>query len=101
METGTKKWVFFLLRIAKIMNSFFNAALPKGTTPNEVWFNRLESKWPEISERRKKVTERYESQTFGGYDNLIQCSLLSDEVSSKEEEEEVSEFDEEELSEFY
>jgi hypothetical protein len=83
------------------MNSFSNAALPKETTPNEVWFNRLESKWPEISERRKKVTKRYKSRTFGGHNNLIQCSSLSDEVSSKEEKKEVSESDEEELLEFY
>jgi hypothetical protein len=101
IETGTKKWVFLLPRIAKIMNSSSNAALPKGTTPNKVWFNRSESKWPEISERRKKVTKRHESRTFGGHNNPIQCSSSSDEVSSKEEKEEVSESDEEELSEFH
>jgi hypothetical protein len=59
--------------------------------PNKVWFNRLELKWPEILKRRKKVIKRYKSRTFGGYNNLIQCFLLSDKVSSKEEEKEVSE----------
>jgi hypothetical protein len=83
------------------MNSFFNTALFKGTIPNEVWFNRLELKWPEISERRKKVTKRYKSQTFSGYNNLIQCSLLSDKVSSKKEEKEISKSDEKKLLKFY
>jgi hypothetical protein len=100
IETGTK-WVFLLPRIAKIMNSSSNIALPKETTPNKVWFNRSESKWPEISERRKKVTKRYKSRTFGGHNNPIQCSSSSNKVSSKEEKEEVSESDDKKLSEFH
>ena len=83
------------------MNSSSNTALPKETTPNKVWFNRSESKWPEILERRKKVTKRHESQTFDGYNNPIQCSSSSDKISSKEEEKEVSESDEKKLSEFH
>jgi hypothetical protein len=53
------------------MNSSFNTALFKKTMPNEVWFNKLKSKWPKILKKRKKVTERYKSRTFGGYNNLI------------------------------
>jgi hypothetical protein len=69
--------------------------------PNKVWFNKLELKWSEILKKRKKVIKRYKSQTFNDYNNLIQCFLLSNNISNKKKKEKVSKFNNKELLKFY
>ena len=53
------------------MNSSTNKVLPKGVTPNKVWFNRTETRYTEISKRRKKANERRSQTTPGVYDNPV------------------------------
>jgi hypothetical protein len=100
METRTKKWVYLLPKIAKIMNSSTNKALPKGVTANEVWFNRTETKWTEISERRKKANERRSQTTPGAHDNSIQSSSSGWESETRSSDKS-SDTDDKELSELH
>jgi hypothetical protein len=83
MEIGTTKWVRLLNKIAALMNSSFNAALPKGTTPNEIWFNKANLDRPEISDKRKRQLERRANTVLGLHNNPIETSLLSDNSESE------------------
>jgi hypothetical protein len=83
MEIGTTKWVRLLNKIAALMNSSSNAALPKGTTPNEIWFNRANLDRPEISDKRKRQLERRANAVLGLHDNPIETSSSSDNSESE------------------
>jgi hypothetical protein len=78
METGTTKWVHILNKIAALMNSSSNAALPKGTTPSEIWFNRANPDRPEISDKKKRQLKRRANTVFGSHDNPIETSSSSE-----------------------
>lgn len=95
MELGIKTWVHLLPRIAKIINTSHNRALPKAVTPNEVWFGRADVDWPVISEKRQRENA-YRAETIAGaHDNPL--PLISedeeeiDENDDRDEEEEVHE----------
>ena len=51
IETGTKEWAHLLPKPASIINTSSNEALPRGTTLNDVWFNRSELESLELLEK--------------------------------------------------
>ena len=83
MEIGTTKWVHILNKIPALMNSSSNAALPNGTTPNEIWFNRANPDRPEFSGNRKRQLEHRANTVFGSYNNSIETSSSSDSSESE------------------
>ena len=98
METGTKEGVSLLPKIAKIINTSTNEALPRGTTPNEIWFGRAEANWPEISEKRRELNIRHTKRIPGAHNNSASSSS-SEGSKSEEEQDQVS--DNMELSELH
>ena len=93
MELGIKGWVELLPRIARIINTSTNRALPQGVIPNEVWFGRTDINWPEISERRRKQNTHCTEAVVGAQEN----SFPSEE--SEESENDEDETDKEEVHE--
>jgi hypothetical protein len=65
------------------MNSFFNAALLKGTTPNKIWFNKANLDRPEIFNKRKRQLKRRANTVLGLYNNPIETSSSSDNSESE------------------
>jgi hypothetical protein len=65
------------------MNSFFNAALLKGTTLNKIWFNKANLDRPEIFNKRKRQLKRCANTVLGLYNNPIETSLSSDNSESE------------------
>jgi hypothetical protein len=65
------------------MNSFFNAALPKSTTPNKIWFNKANLNRPKISDKRKRQLKRRANTLFSLYNNPIKTFSLSNNNESE------------------
>jgi hypothetical protein len=65
------------------MNSSFNAALPKGTALNKIWFNKANLDRLEISDKRKRQLKRCANTALSLHDNPIETSLLSDNSESE------------------
>ena len=83
MEIGIIKQVHLFNKITLLINSSSNAALSKGTTPNEIWFNRANLNRLKISDKRKRQLERRTNTVLGLYNNPIKTSLSNNNNKSE------------------